>query len=81
MKRSTASNISRLALEARYAVLHQIAKLFQNLLVPHFSGEVGVAPGIIVGRLQHDGLLGYHHMNHLKERFARVPIKSEEVAA
>lgn len=45
------------------------------------SREVGVAPGIIVGMLQHDGLLGYDQMNHLKERFAWVPIKSEEAAA
>jgi HTH-type transcriptional regulator/antitoxin HigA len=45
------------------------------------SKEVGVAPGIIVGRLQHDGLLGDDQMNRLKERFAWVPIKSEEAAA
>jgi Zn-dependent peptidase ImmA (M78 family) len=45
------------------------------------SREVGVAPGIIVGRLQHDGLLKYDQMNHLKERFAWAPTESEEAAA
>ncbi|HSB82533.1 MAG TPA: ImmA/IrrE family metallo-endopeptidase, partial [Candidatus Methylomirabilis sp.] len=45
------------------------------------SKEAGVAPGVIVGRLQHDGLLRYDQMNHLKERFTWVPIKSEQVAA
>ncbi len=43
MKRSTASNIGRLALEARYVVLHQIAKLFQNLR-PLFRDESGCVP-------------------------------------
>ena len=45
------------------------------------SKEAGVAPGIIVGRLQHDGLLRYDQMNHLKERFTWVPVKSEQAAA
>ena len=45
------------------------------------SREVGVAPGIIVGRLQHDGILGYDQLNHLKERFAWAPTESEEAAA
>lgn len=35
-----------------------------------FAKKVGVAPGLIVGRLQHDGLLRYNQMQHLKRRFA-----------
>ncbi|HSB82571.1 MAG TPA: ImmA/IrrE family metallo-endopeptidase, partial [Candidatus Methylomirabilis sp.] len=45
------------------------------------SKEAGVAPGIIVGRLQHDGLLRYDQMNHLKKHFTWVPIKAEQTAA
>jgi addiction module HigA family antidote len=32
--------------------------------------DLGVAPGIIVGRLQHDGHLPYTRLNHLKRRLA-----------
>ena len=31
--------------------------------------RLGVAPGIIVGRLQHDGVLSYRQLNTLKRRF------------
>lgn len=34
-----------------------------------FARDVGIAPGIIVGRLQHDGLLPPSHCNELKRRF------------
>jgi len=34
-----------------------------------FAKKVGVAPGLIVGRLQHDGLLRFNQMQHLKRRF------------
>lgn len=30
------------------------------------ANELGIAPGIIVGRLQHEGLLPYSHLNDLK---------------
>lgn len=33
-----------------------------------FSGEIGIAPGIVVGRLQHEGLLPHTHGNGLKVR-------------
>lgn len=33
-----------------------------------FAAEVGVAPGIVVGRLQHEGHLPYNHCNDLKLR-------------
>ncbi len=33
-----------------------------------FAAEVGVAPGIVVGRLQHEGYLPYTHCNGLRRR-------------
>jgi len=32
-----------------------------------FAGEIGVAPGIVVGRLQFEGLLPHNHGNRLKQ--------------
>jgi HTH-type transcriptional regulator / antitoxin HigA len=34
--------------------------------IQHFADQVGIAPGIVVGRLQHDGLLLKTHGNKLK---------------
>jgi hypothetical protein len=34
-----------------------------------FASEIGIAPGIVVGRLQHDGLLSYKNCNGLKQKF------------
>lgn len=34
-----------------------------------FALELGIAPGIVVGRLQHDKVLPYNHCNDLKRRF------------
>jgi len=31
--------------------------------------EVGIAPGIIVGRLQHESIILFSECNHLKRRF------------
>lgn len=36
--------------------------------VQRFANEEGIAPGIVVGRLQHDGLLPFSHLNDLRER-------------
>jgi Zn-dependent peptidase ImmA (M78 family) len=33
-----------------------------------FASQIGVAPGIVVGRLQHDGYLPYKRFNRLKRR-------------
>lgn len=38
--------------------------------VVRFAEEVGVAPGIIVGRLQHEGYLPMNYLNKLKVRYA-----------
>jgi HTH-type transcriptional regulator/antitoxin HigA len=48
--------------------------------VRNFAAEIGVAPGIIVGRLQHDGLLPFNQLNHLKRRFEWVPPKAQAAA-
>ncbi len=32
--------------------------------------RLGIAPGILVGRLQHDGIIGYHELNDLKVRYS-----------
>jgi len=37
--------------------------------VEAFARELAIAPGIVVGRLQHDGLLPYTHLNGLRVRF------------
>jgi hypothetical protein len=38
--------------------------------VVEFSREQGIAPSIVVGRLQHDGRLPHSHLNDLRTRFA-----------
>lgn len=37
--------------------------------VQSFASELGIAPGIIVGRLQHESILPRSHLNDLKVRF------------
>lgn len=39
---------------------------FSKAGIRSFAESVGVAPGIVVGRLQHDGRLPYTHCNDLK---------------
>ena len=38
--------------------------------IKEFAKEVGIAPGIVVGRLQHEKLLPYTHCNDLKRYLA-----------
>ncbi len=42
---------------------------FSKTAVRRFAEEIGIAPGIVVGRLQHDGHVPFSHLNDLKERF------------
>jgi HTH-type transcriptional regulator/antitoxin HigA len=44
-------------------------KLFTTHAVERFAAQLGIAPGIVVGRLQHEGLLARTHLNGLKRRF------------
>ena len=39
---------------------------FSGAAVEEFASRVGIHPGIVVGRLQHEGLLEYSHLNGLK---------------
>lgn len=42
---------------------------FSSGSVCDFSKEQGIAPGIVVGRLQKEGLINYNMMNNLKEHY------------
>jgi Zn-dependent peptidase ImmA (M78 family) len=44
------------------------------------AAEIGVAPGIIVGRLQHDGWLPFDQFSHLKRRFQWATPKTRAAA-
>jgi Zn-dependent peptidase ImmA (M78 family) len=48
--------------------LASISKISQVNII-QFANEIGIAPGIVVGRLQHDGLLPPSHCNDLKQRW------------
>ena len=37
--------------------------------IKSFAKRIGIAPGIVVGRLQHDGQIRRNQFNHLKRRF------------
>jgi len=37
--------------------------------IKRFAGQIGIAPGIIVGRLQHDNIISFSQGNKLKNRF------------
>ena len=39
---------------------------FNSATVSGFAQSVGVAPGIIVGRLQNERLIGFNELNHLR---------------
>jgi addiction module HigA family antidote len=42
---------------------------FDHSSISSFAHRIGIAPGIVVGRLQHDHFLPYSHGNQLKSRF------------
>jgi HTH-type transcriptional regulator/antitoxin HigA len=41
-------------------------------MVRGFARDMGVSPGIVVGRLQHDGVVGKGQLNDLKVRYEPV---------
>ena len=43
--------------------------LYSEAAVRDFAQQLGIAPGIVVGRLQHEGLLPFTHLNGLKRHF------------
>ena len=44
--------------------------VFGSSDVQEFAQDQGIAPGIVVGRLQHEGLIPWNHLNHLKKKAA-----------
>jgi Zn-dependent peptidase ImmA (M78 family) len=42
---------------------------FSPTVINQFADDIGIAPGIVAGRLQHDGLLRYDACNDLKEKY------------
>lgn len=38
-------------------------------LIIEFAKKIGIAPGVIVGQLQHARIIGYNQMQHLKRRY------------
>ncbi len=41
---------------------------FTNESIHDFAEGIGIGPGIVVGRLQHDGVLERHQGNALKQK-------------
>ncbi|WDN88006.1 hypothetical protein BuS5_00974 [Desulfosarcina sp. BuS5] len=62
-----ASNI--LISKSNYKKLTSLTK-FSRQSISAFAKELDLSPGIIVGRLQHDGLIPYSWLNKLKRKFA-----------
>ena len=48
------------------------SRVFSKYRVLDFAEEQGIAPGIVVGRLQHEGLLPWSHLNGFKARLEWV---------
>ncbi|MDO8636219.1 MAG: ImmA/IrrE family metallo-endopeptidase [Dehalococcoidia bacterium] len=47
-------------------------RIFTHTSVRNFSQQLGIAPGIIVGRLQHEGVISWGLLNSLKRKFDLV---------
>jgi Zn-dependent peptidase ImmA (M78 family) len=47
----------------------ELADLRKADAVRRFANSIAIAPGIVVGRLQHDKLIPYSYLNHLKQNF------------
>lgn len=46
-----------------------LSELGSELSIREFAAQMGIHPGIVVGRLQHEGLIGYHEFNNLKDAY------------
>jgi Zn-dependent peptidase ImmA (M78 family) len=53
--------------QAKYRVFRRLGA-FSCAAVSRFAFELGIAPGIVVGRLQHDGDLDRTQCNNLKKK-------------
>lgn len=45
-------------------------RTYTKAFIRAFATDLGIAPGIVVGRLQHERLLPHTHLNGLKQRFS-----------
>jgi HTH-type transcriptional regulator / antitoxin HigA len=48
----------------------ELPRLKSKVSVQEFAGRIGIHPGIVVGRLQHDKYIKPSWMNELKDTFA-----------
>ncbi len=46
----------------------KLSSLRTSKEVVAFAHEIGIAPGIVVGRLQHEKIIAYSHLNDLRRR-------------
>jgi len=53
---------------------------FTEPAVRNLATQAGIAPGIVVGRLQHDEVIALDRLNHLKRRFAWASWSSATVS-
>ncbi len=56
----------------------ELGRLRSEAEVRAFAASVGVHPGIVVGRLQHEGIWKHSQGNHLRDRLQLVSDASEE---
>jgi HTH-type transcriptional regulator / antitoxin HigA len=49
--------------------LAKCGRFIPESAVVEFAGDLGVQPGIVVGRLQHDGMLKPQFLNHLRQKY------------
>ena len=59
---------SNFLVPARHWERFVVSSRFTDDSVRQFAADQGIAPGIVVGRLQHEGQLPWNHLNHLKMR-------------
>lgn len=52
-----------------YKTLLEYRNKLSRQVIEEFAEKTNIAPGIVVGRLQHDGFLPYTHLNDLKDAF------------
>lgn len=53
-------------------MMHQeefLGLVASKTLIIDFAKKVGIAPGLVVGQLQHARIIGYNQMQHLKRRY------------
>ena len=55
--------------EKEYRDFKEKINRISRAAILEFSNRIGIAPGIIVGRLQHDGIIDYSFHNRLKRKF------------